>query len=57
MKTTKTLVTEQPFRSQPEVNTDYDMIRITIDMDRWTWFGWRKILFPPKEETEANEAD
>jgi hypothetical protein len=29
--------TEEPYRSKPEVNTDYDMIRITIHLPMLQW--------------------
>ncbi len=40
----KVLVSEQTFRSTPMVNKTDDMVRVTIDMKRTVWFGWKKVL-------------
>lgn len=40
----KTLISEQTFRSTPLVNQDDDMVRVTIDMKRTVWWGWKKQL-------------
>lgn len=32
-----TIVKEDKFRSQPGLNHDYDMVRVTIDLPIWEW--------------------
>jgi len=41
----KRIVSEETFRSTPMVNQDDDMVRVTIDMKRTCWRGWKRKMF------------
>jgi len=54
----KRIVSEETFRSTPMVNQDDDMVRVTIDMKRTCWWGWKRQMFKqPNEKDHLRETN